>query len=68
MEAAGYIDDQPEEEDLFDKTYEEIFDNEDYEVDADVEQLSDSKERPQLRPLNQSKLSKRELDELFLEH
>ena len=71
LEEAGWLEDAEDEEDLFDAEYEKIF-SEDGDVDADVQEMTTSKRvasaRPAMAKLNQSRLSERELDELFLEY
>ena len=71
LEEAGWLEDAEDEEDLFDAEYEKIF-SEDGDVDADVQEMTTSKRvastRPAIAKLNQSRLSQRELDELFLEY
>lgn len=73
MEEAGWLDEE-EEHDPFDEAYEAIFDAED-DVSEDVEQAYErdavtgqKASQPKIAKLNQSKVSQRELDELFLQH
>ncbi len=71
LEEAGYLEDL-EEEDPFEQDYDQIF-AEDAQVDADVEEFEHDSvtgrkaKRPKMSVLNKSKLSKQELDDLFLE-
>lgn len=73
LEEAGWLEDA-EDDDPFDAEYEKIF-SEDEDVTEDVQRAYEhdpvtgqKAQRPKISKLNQSKLSRRELDELFLEH
>ena len=72
FEEAGWLDDQ-EEHDDFEEEYDKIFSDDD-EVDRDVDLAYErdpvtgqKAKRPKIAKLNQSNLSQREMDELFLE-
>lgn len=73
LEEAGYLEDA-EDEDTFEKAYDSIFERDD-EVEADVGRVEYDHDavtgrkakRPKLSALNKSRLSKQELDELFLD-
>lgn len=72
LEEAGYLDDYESDEDSFDKEYERIF-SEDGELDEDMKSYERDAvtgrraKRPRLSVLNKSKLSKHEMDDLFLD-
>ncbi len=71
LEEAGYLDDA-DDEDAFDKEYERIF-SDDAELDEDVKAYERDAvtgrraKRSRMSVLNKSKLSKHEMDELFLD-
>ena len=69
LEDAGYLDEVAEDNDSFDKEYERLFgdgqmEESAYERDAVTGRKA---KRPRMSVLNKSKLSKHELDELFLD-
>lgn len=72
LEEAGYLEEQEETSEDFEKEYDKMF-NADADVDEDVEAFEldavtgRKSKKPKMSILNKSKVSKQELDELFLE-
>ncbi len=72
MEHAGYLEDE-EEQDSFEKQYEQLFEEESENFEEDIELFERDPvtgrkaKKNRLSVLNQTQLSKQEMDEIFLE-